>query len=373
MSLELYHPGLRGVVAGETEISRLDGGLQYRGYCIHDLVERASFDEVAYLLVHEELPTQELLADFRSILVEEARLPLQVGWLFEQVPLHTSPIDALRTAVSLLAHFDPQPDDDPIESAVAKATRLLSRIPMLLSLWHRQRSGLPPLEMDDAFGHAANLLYLLTGKLPCVLHEHALEAALIVAAEQEFNPSTYAARVVASTQADMYAAVLAGLGTLSGVAHGGGNDRVLQVLHEVAEPEQAAAWVQSLPQHAAIPGFGHPVYRDCDPRAAILEPICQELAEGTGQTQFEAVADAVEHAVWDQRRQPANLDWPFVRLLHYLGLPSELHLPLFVCARTAGWCAHAIEQARDGGVIRPRARYRGAEDLEFVPLQERDG
>jgi citrate synthase len=192
MSLELFHPGLRGVVAGETEVSRLDGGLQYRGYCIHDLVEQSSFVEVAYLLIHEELPTHELLADFRSILVEEARLPPQIGWLFEQVPLHTSPIDGLRTAVSLLAHFDPQPDDDPVESAAAKATRLLSRIPMLLSLWHRQRSGLPLLEMDDALGHAANLLYLLTGQSPSVLHEHALEAALIVAAEQEFNPSTYA-------------------------------------------------------------------------------------------------------------------------------------------------------------------------------------
>lgn len=373
MSLELYHPGLRGVVAGETEISRLDGGLQYRGYCIHDLVEHSTFDEVAYLLIHEELPTQELLADFRSILVEEAHVPPQVGWLFEQVPLHTSPIDALRTAVSLLAHFDPQPDDADVESAVGKATRLLSRLPVLLSVWHRQRSGLPALAMEDGFGHAANMLYLLTGRPPCVLHEHALEAALIVAAEQEFNPSTYAARVVASTQADIYAAVLAGMATLNGLAHGGGNDRVLQVLREVGEPDEAAGWVRSLPEETAIPGFGHPVYRECDPRAAILEPICQELAEATGQRALEAVADAVEHAVWDQRRLPANLDWPFVRLLHYLGLPPELHLPVFVCARTAGWCAHAIEQARDGGVIRPRARYRGAEDLEFLPLHERDG
>jgi len=372
MSLELFHPGLRGVVAGETEISRLDGGLQYRGYCIHDLVEHSSFVEVAYLLVHEELPTPELLADFRSILVEEAHLPPQVAWLFEQIPLHTSPIDALRTAVSVLAHFDPQPDDDVVESAAAKATRLLSRLPMLMSLWHRQRSGLPPLAMDDALGHAANLFYLLTGQIPCVLHEHALEAALIVAAEQEFNPSTYAARVVASTQADMYAAVLAGLGTLSGVAHGGGNDRVLQVLREVTEPEQAAGWVRALPEQAVIPGFGHPVYRDCDPRATILEPICHELAEATGRTDLEEVAEAVEQAVWEQRRLPANLDWPFVRLLHYLDIAPELHLPLFVCARTAGWCAHALEQARDGGVIRPRARYRGAEDLDFVPLHKRD-
>lgn len=371
MSVELYHPGLRGVIVGETEISRLEGGLQYRGYCIFDLAEQASFCETAHLLLFEKLPDPEELADFRSLLMEEAELPRQALWLLEQLPLHTKPLEALRTAISLLAHFDLQPDDEIEQAAEAQAVRLLARIPLLIAAWHRFRHGRPAPSVDAAYGCAANLLLMLRDRPPSVLEERALEAALIVAAEQEFNPSSYAARVAASARADIYSAVLAGLSTLMGSAAGGTLYRVAELLHAVGTADSVADVIERLPAEGEIPGFGHPVYSDCDPRAAILERICSELAESRGEPLLEEGADAIERAVWESRRMPPNMDWPLARLLLYLGIPADLHLPVFVCGRVVGWCAHAIEQARDGELIRPRARYRGAEDLDYVPLYER--
>lgn len=371
MSVELYHPGLKGIVVGETEISRLDGGLQYRGYCIHELAEQASFLETAYLLLHDELPSLEELADFRSVLIEEADLPAQVPALFEQLPLHGSPLEAVRTGVSLLAHFDLQPEDDIQLSADAQAIRLMARVPLLLATWHRQRSGLPPRAIDPDLGFSANLLRLLTDGPSCALGERALEVALILSAEQEFNPSTYAARVVASARGDLYSSVLAGLGTAAAPAAFLQKERILQLLDDTLSADNALEVLQRMPEDQPIPGFGHPVYGDCDPRAAILEQKCAELAEARNDASQEEAADAVERAVWELRKQPPNLDWPLARLLRYLEIPTDLHTGVFVCARVVGWCAHAIEQARDGQLIRPRARYRGAEDLPFIPMHDR--
>ena len=371
MAVEMYHPGLRGVVVGETEISRLEEGLQYRGYPIDELARGASFLEAAYLLLHEDLPSRVQLADFHSILVEEAVLPGEVGWLFEQLPLHVSPIEAIRTGVSLLAHYDPLSEDESEAAVEGQARRIVARLPLLAAAANKSRSGRALEPFDPELSFAANVLRLLTGQRPCVLKERALETALIVSIEQEFNPSTYAARVVASTRAGLYTSVLAGLGTVIGPDHGGGNDRVLALLQEVDGADAAASWINALPETACLPGFGHPVYRKFDPRAVILSEVCAELAEARGETELEETADAVERAVWGRWKKPTNLDWPLARLFFYLDLPAELHLPLFVCARSIGWCAHAIEQMRDGQLIRPRARYRGAEDLTFVPIHER--
>lgn len=370
MAVELFHPGLNGVIVGETEICRLDGGLQYRGYCIHDLAERASFLETAYLLLFDGLPSLEQLADFRSVLIEEAELPLQVLNLLEQLPLHATPLEAVRTGISLLAHFDPQPADEIEVAAEAQAIRLLARVPLLLGAWQRQRAGLAPPEIDPDLGFAGNLLMLLTGNRACALRERSLEIALIVSVEQEFNPSTYAARVVASSRGDLYAAVLAGLGALAGPRLQS-RERMLAMLDDVRESGDAEAALRSVPEDLTPPGFGHPVYGDCDPRAAILERCCAELAEAEGDMSLEESADAIERAVWESRKLPPNLDWPLTRLLHYLGIPVDLHGGVFACARLVGWCAHAIEQAQDGQLIRPRARYRGAEDLPFIPVHDR--
>lgn len=371
MTVELYHPGLRGVVVGETEISCLEGGLQYRGYCIYDLAEQASFCEVLHLLLYDELPSQDELADFRCILTEEAELPEQALWMFEQLPLHSQPLEAVRTGISLLAHFDPQPDDDFQQAAELQAVRLIARVPLLVAAWDRQRTGEPAATFDPDYGFAANLLMLLRGRTPTLLEERAMEAALIVSAEQEFNAAAYAARVAASTRSNLYSALLAGLSTVMGPASGGNLAQVMHLLQSAGRPGDVREWVADLPADRGLPGFGHPVYVDCDPRAAILERYCSELAGDRGQRELEETADAVERALWETRRLPPNVDWPLARLLHYLDVPGDLHMPVFVCARVAGWCAHAIEQARDGETIRPRARYRGAVDLPFTPLYER--
>lgn len=372
MALELYHPGLRGVIAGETNISSLDSGLIYRGYCIHDLAEEAYFLEVCYLLLHEELPTEEELADFRSILVEESELPEPVLSVLEQLPLHVTPLEALRTGVSLLAHFDPHTNDGPLQGGVGQAVRLLARVPLLISAWFHNRHSHTAPELVTHLGYAGNLYYLIKGQEPPVLFEKALDAALIVCAEHEFNPSTYAARMVGSTGGDLYAAVTAALGVLAGSRHGGGDDRVLDLLEQVSSPDQALDVVREMVKEGrSLPGFGHPVYKDCDPRAAILETHCAELATACGCEAMEEIADAIERAVWEECRQPANLDWSLSRLLRYLGLPRDLYLTIFAAARVAGWAAHVMEQADTDQVIRPRARYRGVEERTFVRLWDR--
>ncbi len=372
MALELFYPGLRGVIAGETNISSLDHGLIYRGYCIHDLAEEANFLEVCYLLLHEELPTEEELADFRSILIEEAELPEPVVSMLDQLPLHVTPLEALRTGVSLLAHFDPQTNDGPLQGGVGQAVRLLARVPMLISAWYHNRHSSPAPTPVTHLGYAGNLYYLITGKEPSVLLERALDAALIVCAEHEFNPSTYAARMVGSTGGDLYAAVTAALGVLAGSRHGGGDDRVLDLLESVQSPEQATDMVrEAVREGRLLPGFGHPVYKECDPRAAILETHCSELATACGFEHLEEIADAIERAVWEECQRPANLDWSLSRLLKYLGLPRDLYLTIFAAARVAGWSAHVMEQADTDQVIRPRARYRGVEERAFVRLWDR--
>jgi citrate synthase len=372
MALEIFYPGLRGVIAGETNICSLDEGLLYRGYCIHDLTQDATFLEVAHLLLNEDLPNEEELADFRSVIIEESEVPPQILSALEALPFNVTPLDALRTGISLQAHFDPQPSDGPMYGGLSQSLRLIARAPMILSAWLRGRTQEPMLEPQLHLGYGANVLYLLTGREPPVLFERAFEAALIAAAEHEFNPSTFAARLVGSTGGDVYAAVNAALAVRSGDRHGGGDDRVLTTLEEVEGADRATAWAEAHSEaELTLPGFGHPVFRECDPRAAALETHCQELAAGCGFSEMEEIADAVERAVWEIRREPANLDWSFVRLMHYIGLPRDAITSVFALARMVGWCAHAMEQAETGQVIRPRARYRGVEARSYLPLAMR--
>jgi 2-methylcitrate synthase/citrate synthase II len=372
MSTEPYYPGLEGVIAGETAISSITGGLSYRGYPITELADRATFPEVAYLLLYGELPNEEQLADFKTILDESAEVEPPIIEFLRSVPLHVGAMDVLRTGISALSHFDPQVEENTASAGIAKATRLLAQIPILIAARHRLRQGLPLVDSDPGLSFAANMLLLITGKVPTQLEEDALDVSLVLYAEHEFNASTFTARVVTSTQADLYSAIVAAVGALKGPLHGGANERVLEVLEEVGDPGAAEAWVRkALAEKRRIMGFGHRVYKQGDPRAVILREWCRKLAAERGDMALEQIADTIESVVGEEKGLPPNLDWPSARLYHYLGLEVDLYTPLFVASRVAGWCAHAIEQAENNRLIRPRSRYTGPAPREFVPLEER--
>ncbi len=367
-----YYPGLEGVIAGETALSTIEGGLQYRGYSIEDLARDATFIEVAYLLLHGELPTQEYLADFRAILAESAEVPDAILDFIKEIPVHASPMDVLRTGISALAHFDPQAKEDSAAANIAKTRRLLAQIPTLIAARHRFCQGLPLLEPNSALSFPANLLYLLTGKEPSALHERAMDVSLVLYAEHEFNASTFTARVVTSTCSDLHSAITAAVGALKGPLHGGANERVMEVLEEVGSADAAEDWVrEALQQKRRIMGFGHRVYKTGDPRAVILKEYCTQLAEESGTQELEQIADTIQRVVEGEKGLPPNLDWPSARLYHSLGLQVDLYTPLFVASRVVGWAAHVIEQSQNNRLIRPRSRYAGPTGRKFVPLAER--
>ena len=369
---EAYFPGLEGIVAGETAICAIEGGLQYRGYSVEALAHEASFLEVAYLLLRGELPNQEFLADFQAVMEEATDLPQPVVQLLQEIPLHVSAMDVLRTGISALGNFDPQLDDQDREANVAKTQRLLAQIPLLIATRFRHSRGLSLVEPNPELGYAGNLLYVITGKEPTPLEERAMDVSLILYAEHEFNASTFAARVVTSTQSDLYSAVTAAVGALKGPLHGGANERVMDLLLEVGSAENAEAWIrQALASKRRIMGFGHRVYKTGDPRAVILREYCRRLAEQAGDSELEVIADTIERVVRTEKGLPPNLDWPSARLYRYLGLEVELYTPLFVVGRVAGWAAHVIEQSENNRLIRPRSRYTGPPARAFVPLGQR--
>lgn len=372
MSDEAYHPGLEGVIAGETAVSSITGGLSYRGYSITDLARQSTFPEVAYLLLKGELPTEEQLADFKAILDESVAIDAALLQFLGQIPLHVSAMDALRTGVSAVAHFDPQSGDESPAARVAQATRLLAQIPVLIAARYRLRRGLSLVPHDPALSFAGNLLQMITGDAPSALAEKAFDVSLILYAEHEFNASTFTARVITSTQSDLYSSVVGAIGALKGALHGGANERVLEVLEEVEDPARAESWVRdALARKRRIMGFGHRVYKEGDPRATILRTYCQLLAGESGDTRLEQIADTIESIVRAEKGLPPNLDWPSARLYHYLGLEVDLYTPLFVASRVAGWAAHVMEQAANNRLIRPRSRYIGPGPRPYVRLEDR--
>lgn len=365
-----YFPGLDGVLAGETSISTIEGGLQYFGYAVRDLAEDASFEEVAYLLLHGKLPTEEQLADFEAVLIEASHVPSEVIDFMATIPLHVGEMEVLRTAVSALAHWD----EDPTETSdITKAERLLGQIPILLAARFRQRHGFRVLAPQPDLSVAANLLYMINGDEPNELQEKAMNVSLVLYAEHEFNASTFTARVVTSTRSDLHSAVVAAISALKGPLHGGANEQVLWQLQQVKSIGDAEDWFhQLMEKKGLLMGFGHRVYKEGDPRAVVLKDYCVRLAEASGNNRLEEIAECIERLARDEKGLYPNLDWPSARLYYYLGLDVDLYTPLFVASRVAGWCAHIIEQSRHNRLIRPRARYVGKSGLTFEPLSERE-
>ena len=373
MSEEIYSPGLEGVVAGETTVSTLAGGLQYRGYAVEELASDASFEEVAYLILHGDLPSAGQLDGFRSRLVEAQSLDPTVIDLLRLLPQQTPLMDAMRTAASLLAHWDLETADNSHDANLRKAERLVAQLPVVMAARQRLAEGKEPVSADSRLSLAANVLWMLNRERPSAKAVKAMDVSLILYAEHEFNASTFTARVVASTLSDLHSAITAAIGALKGPLHGGANERVMEVLAEVGSSANADRWVrEALAAKRRIMGFGHRVYKSGDPRAVYLKTLCGELARETGHQDMEQMAEVIETIVGQEKRLPPNLDWPSARLYHYLGLPVELYTPLFVISRVTGWSAHVIEQLDNNRLIRPRSRYTGPARRPFVPLADRD-
>lgn len=368
----IYSPGLEGVIAGETAISTIEQGLQYRGYPVGELVENCSFDEVAFLLLHGELPKRKDLADFEKRVAANRHLPQPLRTLLHALPRPTVGMDALRTSISILAHFDPDVEDSSGDANIRKAERLLGQIPTAIADHYHFSQGSMGVSPRPDLPHAANFLYMIRGAEASPEEIKAFDTSLILYAEHEFNASTFTTRVVASTESDLHSSIVAGVGALKGALHGGANERIMELLHGAGSPGDAEAWVMdALAKKKRIMGFGHRIYKAGDVRAGILKPIAQKLARAAGFGSEEDTAEVVENVMAREKNLHPNLDWPAGRLYNALGLKNSLYTPIFVMSRVAGWSAHVIEQHEHNRLIRPRSRYTGPATRAVKPLATR--
>jgi len=365
-----YSPGLEGVTAGETSICWVDpeAGLLYRGYDIHELALHASFEEVAWLLLHGELPTPEQLGVFSGQLAEERCLPSQVLSMLCLLPRDTHPMDVLRTGVSMLAPFDPDLNDHSHEANLRKSVRLIAKVSTLITAGWRVAHGQEPVAPRPDLTHAGNFLHTLTGESPEMWRTKIFDTILVLYADHEFNASTFSARVTASTMADMYAAVTTGLGTLKGPLHGGANEETMKMLQELDSPDDAESWVKDrLARKQKIMGFGHRVYKKGDSRVPMMRELARQLGQRFGQDHWVPVCERLEAVMQREKQLCANVDLYAAPVFHLLGIPSELNTPIFACSRISGWCAHVIEQHEHNRLIRPRSLYTGPAKRTYQP------
>jgi citrate synthase len=357
-----YSPGLAGVIAGETQICWVDpnAGLMYRGYDIHDMAEQASFEEVAYLLLNGELPNVEQLGKFTREIAAKRKLPAAILEMVRLMPRDTHPMDVLRTGVSVLGAFDREVNDNSHEANIRKSIRLIARVPTLITDSWRISQGEEPLEEKADLTQAGNFFYKLKGEIPQAWQIRMLDTIFILYADHEFNASTFAARVTASTLADMYAAVTSACGTLKGPLHGGANEESMKMLDEIKTPERAEPWLkEKLAEKAKIMGFGHRIYKKGDSRVPIMREIGRDLGERTGKEQWIPICEKLEQTMEREKQLCANVDLYAAPVFTMLGFPPELNTPLFAAARVAGWCAHVVEQHDNNRLIRPRSLYVG--------------
>ncbi|QDU30305.1 Citrate synthase 2 [Anatilimnocola aggregata] len=369
---ESYSPGLEGIVAGETAVSTVETGLTYRGYTIEELGEKSNYEEVAYLVLHGELPTAAQAASFRQRLTEAAHVPPEVIDTLRSIPKSASTMDVLRSAASLLAHWEPEVNDNSHDANVRKSERLIAKMPIIVAARQRLKDGQQVIAADQGLSLPANFLWMLRGEKPSERQVKALDVSFILYAEHEFNASAFSARCVVSTLSDLHSGITAAIGALKGPLHGGANERAMEVLQEVSSPAEAEAWIRkALAEKRRIMGFGHRVYKDGDPRAVYLKTLTTAVAKETGHDDLEQTAEIIETIVRTEKKLPPNVDWPCARLYHYLGLPIDLYTPLFVVARIVGWSAHIIEQLDNNRLIRPRAIYTGLAERKWQPLAAR--
>ncbi len=374
-SKEDLRRGLDGVVAAKTRISRIDiatGTLRYVGYDVAELARSATFEDVCYLLWNGRLPDPREREELRAELAGYRDTPRPVLRLLASLPRDTHPMSAVRTGISALGAFDPDADDASPEAALRKCKRAVVQISVLTAAWHRIRDGREPVKPDPKLAHVADFLRRIHGRKPKVEQERLLEAALVACAEHGLNPSTFAARVSASTLTDVHAAVTAAIATMQGPLHGGASQAAMELLlkaDDEASLDQTLAGMFA--RKEKIPGFGHRVYQGKDPRAAVCEALAEPVAKRAGETKLIAMAKRLEEVMRRDKSLHANLELWVSLVFHLLRLPTDLFSAVFAAGRVAGWTAHILEQRSDNRIYRPESEYAGPPDRPLPSLEAR--
>ncbi|MEN9935838.1 MAG: hypothetical protein RLZZ387_2417 [Chloroflexota bacterium] len=367
--------GLEGIVAASTAISLIDGvngRLFYRGIDINDLAEHSTFEEATALLWYGKLPTQMQLESFNQKLVHNRQIPNEILALMMAMPKKTAPMEVLRTAISALSPYDPEDLDNSLEANVHKSTRLTASMPTVVAAWERIRNNQWPILPRPDLGHAANFLYMLTGKVPDPRAAAVLDTCLILHADHGLNASTFAARITASTLSDLHSAIVSAIGTLKGPLHGGANEQVMRMLLQIGDVDRVDQYIRgALNAKKKIMGFGHRVYKADDPRAAWLQRLSASLADASGVSRWYTISERVRSQVQEAKPLPVNVDFYSASVYYTLGIPIDMFTPIFAISRVAGWTAHVYEQYSDNRLIRPESEYIGPMGVAYTPIAQR--
>src|SRR5690242_140702 len=367
--------GLEGVVAAATGLSDVRGDigqLIYCGYDINELAGKVSYEEVVHLLHHDHLPNRKELDELKGLLAAKRELPKGVVEIIKTFPKDTPPMHVIRTAVSALGCFDPEADNDSMDENRLKALRLIARIPVITAYYHRYRQGRILLPPEPSLGEAENFLYMIDGEKPSAEKTNTLDLCYVLHADHGMNASTFSARVTIATLSDMYSAITSAIGTLKGPLHGGANEGVIKMLHEIGSMDKVDSYVaECLAEKKKIMGIGHRVYKTLDPRAPHLKRMAQILSAKIGEPKWIQMSERIAEIMLKQKHLNANVDFYSATVYYSLGIPTDLFTPVFAIARTAGWTAHVIEQLADNRLIRPQSVYTGPVGLKVTPLEQR--